>query len=121
MAQHFRAEFMQIPVVTRVYCTTCILTTLAVVRLVRPSIVGIIWKYVHTTSAPHAVYVVPLVSRLANSPYLPTLITYRCTLSFPLQQLEVVTPIQLLYHPQLVLQGEVCSILHTPIPLGTFE
>jgi len=32
MAQHFRMEFMQIPVVTRVYTTACILTTLAVVR-----------------------------------------------------------------------------------------
>ncbi len=31
MAQHFRAEFMQIPVVTRVYTTACVLTTLAVV------------------------------------------------------------------------------------------
>ena len=29
---------------------------------------------------------------------------------FPsLQQLQVVTPIQLLYHPELVLQGEVCT------------
>jgi Derlin-2/3 len=56
MAQHFRTEFMQVPVVTRVYCTTCILTTLAV-------------------------------------------------------QLQVVTPIQLLYYPDLVLQGEVWRLL----------
>lgn len=32
MAQQFRMEFMQIPVVTRVYTTACILTTVAVVR-----------------------------------------------------------------------------------------
>ena len=31
MAQSFRTEFMQIPVVTRVYVTACILTTIAVV------------------------------------------------------------------------------------------
>lgn len=31
MAQLVRTEFMQIPVVTRVYATSCVLTTLAVV------------------------------------------------------------------------------------------
>ncbi|CAI7993019.1 Derlin-2 [Geodia barretti] len=56
MVQHVRTEFMQTPVVTRVYCTTCVLTTLAV-------------------------------------------------------QLQVVTPIQLLYHPDLVLHGEVWRLL----------
>ena len=34
MAQHFRTEFMQIPVVTRVYTTTCVLTTIAVVSVI---------------------------------------------------------------------------------------
>lgn len=33
MAQSFRTEFMQIPVVTRVYVTACVLTTLAVVSM----------------------------------------------------------------------------------------
>ena len=31
MAQQVRIEFMQIPVVTRVYTTACVLTTFAVV------------------------------------------------------------------------------------------
>lgn len=32
MAQHFRTEFSQIPPITRVYTTACVLTTAAVVR-----------------------------------------------------------------------------------------
>lgn len=64
---------MQIPVVTRVYATACVLTTLAVVRS---------------------------ISRL----YLLS-VTFIVGLLF--QQLGFVTPLQLLYHPQLILQGEV--------------
>lgn len=56
MAQQVRIEFMQIPVVTRVYTTACVLTTFAV-------------------------------------------------------QLGFVTPLQLLYHPQLILQGEVWRLI----------
>jgi Derlin-2/3 len=52
MAQHIRDEFFQIPIVTRVYSSACVLTTLAV-------------------------------------------------------QLNIVSPLLLLYHPQLVLKGEI--------------
>jgi Derlin-2/3 len=55
MAQHIRDEFFQIPIVTRVYSSACVLTTLAV-------------------------------------------------------QLNIVSPLLLLYHPQLVLKGEVSSV-----------
>ena len=34
MAQHIRDEFFQIPIVTRVFTSTCVLTTLAVVSFV---------------------------------------------------------------------------------------
>ena len=74
MAQQFRMEFMQIPVVTRVYTTACILTTVAVVRSF--FITGV--QHTHLM----------------------------CDL-FPFQQLNIVSPLQLLYHPQLVMQGEV--------------
>lgn len=40
MAHQVRTEFMQIPVVTRVYATSCVLTTLAVVRSGHTSILS---------------------------------------------------------------------------------
>lgn len=78
MAQQFRMEFMQIPVVTRVYTTACILTTLAVVRSFSTTVV----RHTHLLL---------------------------CDL-FPLQQLNIVSPLQLLYHPQLIMQGEVSPL-----------
>ena len=66
MAQHFRAEFLQIPVVTRVYCTTCVLTTLAVVRAPRPIFE---WALFRTTLAFF---------------YYPWARTLTCHFSFPL-------------------------------------
>ena len=75
MAQQVRLEYMQIPVVTRVYTTACVLTTLAVV------------------SYPACLHA-PIKLALHSFSHL-------------LQQLGFVTPLQLLYHPQLILQGEV--------------
>ncbi|XP_003384135.1 PREDICTED: derlin-2-like [Amphimedon queenslandica] len=70
MAQHIRDEFFQIPIVTRVYTSACILTTIAV-------------------------------------------------------QLNVVSPLLLLYHPQLVFKGEVwrlftCFLFFGFVGIGFF-